>query len=107
MVQAKNLEGIVCLKHPNTPAIARCATCGRPLCQECMKTKDGIICCSDECLKNALASLTKVDNFVASKKRVEKNRMRGILVNLIILVIIIVLIFIFRDYLLELLSRIR
>lgn len=36
-----------CLTHPETPAVAYCRTCGRPLCEECKRTSQGVIYCAE------------------------------------------------------------
>lgn len=36
-----------CLNHPETPATAYCRVCGRPLCAECRRTRQGVIYCEE------------------------------------------------------------
>lgn len=36
-----------CLNHPETPATAYCRTCGRPLCAECQRPREGVIYCEE------------------------------------------------------------
>ncbi|MCL5744981.1 MAG: B-box zinc finger protein [Acidobacteria bacterium] len=36
-----------CLNHPETPAVAYCRTCGKPLCAQCKQTAQGVIYCSE------------------------------------------------------------
>jgi hypothetical protein len=36
-----------CLTHPETPATAYCRTCGKPLCEECKRTAQGVIYCEE------------------------------------------------------------
>ncbi len=106
MARSKNLEGIVCLNHPSTPATARCATCGKPICDACAKTEDGLICCSDLCLANALASQTKAEQFVASRSKGESLRRTAGLVRLAIIIVLVVLGFVFRKPIMQFVRRI-
>ena len=50
---ADRINGSVCLNHPNTPAVKRCAVCSKPLCAECVQMHDGVPYCSDLCWDNA------------------------------------------------------
>ena len=50
---ADRINGSVCLNHPNTPAVKRCAVCSKPLCAECVQMHDGVPFCSDLCWDNA------------------------------------------------------
>jgi hypothetical protein len=36
-----------CLNHPETPAVAYCRMCGRPLCAECKRDSQGVIFCQE------------------------------------------------------------
>ncbi len=36
-----------CYKHPETPAVAFCRTCGKPLCQSCQRPVQGTIVCEE------------------------------------------------------------
>jgi len=36
-----------CLKHPDTPAVAFCRTCGKALCQACQRPVQGTIVCEE------------------------------------------------------------
>ena len=51
-----DLHGSVCLNHPNELAVARCATCSKPICAACAadNTHDGVAYCSDLCYQNAV-----------------------------------------------------
>ena len=35
----------VCLNHPDTPAVTRCATCSKPICKQCIVSKNGSSYC--------------------------------------------------------------
>jgi len=38
-----------CIHHPNVPVAAYCQNCGKPLCQECVRSIGGVVYC-EECL---------------------------------------------------------
>ena len=61
-------KGPVCINHHDRPAVAHCASCRRPICEECLVEKDGFKCCSRECLQTALAS-TAITNDILSRRR--------------------------------------
>lgn len=60
-------NGPVCINHHNRPAVAHCASCRRPICEECLVEQDGFKCCSKECLQQALAS-TAISNDILSHR---------------------------------------
>ncbi|MBQ4479837.1 MAG: B-box zinc finger protein [Victivallales bacterium] len=61
-------NGPVCINHHDRPAVAHCASCRRPICEDCLVEKDGFKCCSRECLQTALAS-TAITNDILSRRR--------------------------------------
>jgi len=99
---AKNLEGVVCLNHPNTPAVARCAACGKPICADCMKTKNNITCCSDRCLVNAIESGAVVSDIMGRKKKSEAKGLVAKIIKIVVVLLIIACLFGFKDKLMSL-----
>jgi len=81
----KSLEGVVCLNHPDTPAVARCATCAKPICEQCAIREDDQVFCSAECRQNGLASAAVVNTIMRAKKRGDLRRRVVFLIKLIIL----------------------
>ncbi|MBR4673929.1 MAG: hypothetical protein IKP00_05625 [Victivallales bacterium] len=67
---ADRINGSVCLNHPNTPAVKRCAVCSKPLCADCVQMHDGVPYCSDLCWDNAKRTGLLVKNVEANKKSV-------------------------------------
>ena len=45
-----------CVNHPDTPAVAYCRTCGKPLCQSCQRTALGTVFCEEHYAAHAAAS---------------------------------------------------
>ena len=86
-----NLAGIVCLNHPNEPAVARCACCSKPLCEACAAENmhDGVPYCSDLCYKNALRTGAMVDDVNRRKGAADFKRRIIQLVQLLILLALI------------------
>ena len=64
-----DLSQSVCLNHPNTPAVARCATCGKPICSQCIVSRNGSSYCSAKCADSAASSDGRVKDVLAEKKR--------------------------------------
>ncbi len=75
----------VCLNHPNTPAVTRCATCGKPVCEICVVRKNGADYCSQVCASNAEKSAGRVNSVMESKKRANSRNGIRTLIILIIL----------------------
>ncbi len=83
-----NLSETYCLNHPDTPAVARCATCGKHICAQCVVTKNGTKYCSEACAQAAANSAGRVDSAEAAGRRnASRARLRGI-ITLIILIAI-------------------
>ena len=61
-------EPMYCYRHPNRETRVSCATCGRPICTECMVATDvGIKCPDDAKLpRGARAGIMKTDQVVKS-----------------------------------------
>ena len=75
-----------CLNHPDTPATARCATCGKHVCEQCTVIKNGVSYCSDACAAAAEASTGRVDSAVeAGRRNAAKARLRTIVILIIII----------------------
>ncbi|MBO4647134.1 MAG: B-box zinc finger protein [Lentisphaeria bacterium] len=75
-----------CLNHPDTPAAARCATCGKHVCEKCTVVKDGVSYCSDACAEAAASSTGRVNSAIeAGRKNASKARLRAIVILIIII----------------------
>ncbi len=75
----------VCLNHPDTPAVARCATCSKPICKRCIVSRNGSNYCSQTCADNAAVSVGRVDKVLENKKKVDSKAGRRTVVVAIIL----------------------
>lgn len=81
-----DLSESVCLNHPDTPAAARCATCGKPVCSQCLVTRNGSDYCSERCADNAENSEERVNNVLENKKKVDsKLRIRAIVLLILLI----------------------
>ncbi|MBO4632829.1 MAG: B-box zinc finger protein [Lentisphaeria bacterium] len=76
-----------CLNHPDTPAVARCATCGKPVCSSCLVSRGGSSYCSKACADSAANSVGRVDSALESKRRTDARSLRRNLIIFIILVL--------------------
>lgn len=75
----------VCLNHPDTPAVTRCAACGRPVCAKCVVSNGGSDYCSENCAANARSAMGRVDGVMESKKRSDaRSRLRTIIILVIL-----------------------
>ena len=64
----------VCLNHPDTPAVARCASCNKPICKKCIVSRNGLNYCSEKCADRAASSVKRVDNVLENKSRCETQK---------------------------------
>ena len=87
---ADKIKGSVCLNHPNTPAVAHCAVCRKPVCKECVKIYDGTSFCSRDCYEKSLRTGKMVEEVVEKRNAVETKRM---IRNIIIIIVIAALAF--------------
>ena len=82
-----DLSQSVCLNHPDTPAVARCATCSKPICEACVVNRNDSLYCSEECAANAAASVDRITRTLDEKRRTHtRTRYRTIILLLIILI---------------------
>jgi len=88
-MMSKPIKGSVCLNHPNVAAVARCATCSKPICGECAQVHDGSTFCSKLCYDNAMRTGMMVDDVQRRKGMANLRRNIRILINLLILLAII------------------
>ena len=80
-----DLSQSVCLNHPNTPAVTRCATCGKPICSQCIVSKNGSSYCSAKCADSAASSDGRVKDVLAEKKRTNaKGTIRALIIFFLI-----------------------
>ncbi len=86
---ANRINGSVCLNHPNTPAVKRCAVCSKPLCASCVQMHDGVPYCSDLCWENAKRTGLLVQDV---QKRKKSANTKAFIRKIIYLVIIAALI---------------
>lgn len=85
-----DVNGPVCLNHPDTPATARCAACGKCICDECIVSRNGFSYCSERCAENAAASQSRVDCALEGKKRADaKGKVRALIVLAVIVLVVV------------------
>ncbi|MCQ2396724.1 MAG: B-box zinc finger protein [Lentisphaeria bacterium] len=93
----KELDGPVCLKHPNRLAVAHCSVCRRPVCQECLIEDDGFKCCSEACLKMAKESTRRSADVVERRDRANARVNVGGIVRWIIIALLLVCAWVYRN----------
>ncbi len=82
-----DLSQSVCLNHPDTPAVTRCATCSKPICEKCIVNRNGSPYCSETCAANASESVDRITRTLDEKRRTNtRTRYRAIILLLIILI---------------------
>ena len=58
-----------CFFHGEREAAARCAVCGRSVCEECVKREGSYTFCSPECQEKGAAMLGRSEDVLAEKKK--------------------------------------
>lgn len=82
---SKPIKGSVCLNHPTIEAVARCATCSKPICGECAQVNENGTYCSQLCYDNAKRTGMMVEDVERRKAKVNMRRRLKIIINLLIL----------------------
>ncbi|OGV68388.1 MAG: hypothetical protein A3K19_05315 [Lentisphaerae bacterium RIFOXYB12_FULL_65_16] len=76
----------VCLKHTDREATTKCATCFKPLCEECAKPADGHVFCSEQCQQNFAASAGRMAAVAARDRAAARRKLIKRLVILLVLI---------------------
>lgn len=82
------MSGQVCLNHTDRVAVTRCETCFKPLCDECVVSRNDIDFCSGTCAENYAASADRMADHAARSRR---HRVRRLMKRLALLIILGVL----------------
>ena len=82
---SKPIKGSVCLNHPNVEAVARCATCSKPVCGECAQVHDGGTYCSQLCHDNAKRTGMMIEDVERRKAKANFRRRLKMIINLLVL----------------------
>lgn len=86
---SKPIKGSVCLNHPNVAAVARCATCSKPICSDCALIFDGVTYCSETCRDNAIRTGMMVDDVQQRKGKANLRRKIQQIISLIVLIALV------------------
>ena len=74
-----------CLNHPDTPAVARCATCGKHVCAQCLVSRNGSSYCSEACADSAANTAGRVNTAVSAERNIAaRSRIRTIVILIIL-----------------------
>lgn len=84
-----DVNGPVCLNHPDRASTARCAACGKCICDECIVSRAGVSYCSVTCADNAQRTQGAVDCALAGKKRADSRRKVRLFIAVVIFLAII------------------
>lgn len=83
-----DISDSVCLNHPDIPAAARCAACGKPICESCILKRNGSSYCSERCAEDAEKADGRVKEVMEGTQRVharKRVRMLFLLFSLLLL----------------------
>ena len=80
-----DISNSYCLNHPDTPAAAHCATCGKHVCAQCVVERNGVKYCSKQCADAAANSTGRVNSAVNAERNIAaKARIRTIIILIIL-----------------------
>lgn len=80
-----NMAGKVCLNHTNVPAVSKCETCSKPLCEDCILEVLGSHFCSERC---AGAGLDKKERIAVLNSEILQSEGATIRSKVIILLVL-------------------
>lgn len=80
----RNAKDSVCLRHTDRPAVTRCETCFRPLCEECRIPRDNVDFCSEQCAIGYTDTQKRMEAFEKQTRRVKGRRLRRLLLRWLI-----------------------
>lgn len=93
-----DLSKSVCLNHPDTPAVARCATCSKPICERCIVSRNGSTYCSEACAENAAETIGQINRTLEERRRTgSRTRWRAIIWLVIIIVVVAAAVWYYRE----------
>jgi hypothetical protein len=80
-----NMTGKVCLNHTNVPAVSRCETCFKPLCEECVLEVEGSHFCSEKCAGDGI---DKKGRIAVLDSKNQKSRTSAVITKIVIFIIL-------------------
>lgn len=69
-----DLDGKVCPRHSTMPAVARCFSCFKPVCEICLVQADNHDFCSDKCAEAHARTDRSFQDFLAVEQRLRRKR---------------------------------
>ena len=79
---------MVCLNHPDTPAVAKCSACGKPLCADCIVSDGKSPYCSSACCRKGIAAQVRsqatLQEKAGTEARIRRKRFFWALILLIL-----------------------
>ena len=75
-----------CFNHGDREAAARCAVCGKSLCEECVIRENNSTFCSAECKEKAAATTERARDVLAEKAKTDSARLVRRLIYIFILI---------------------
>lgn len=78
-----------CFYHEDRDAVARCAVCGKGICEECAIMSGGMAFCSDECKSKAASSCERSDDVIARKAKSDSAALVRKLIYIFVLILAI------------------
>jgi hypothetical protein len=80
-----NMGDKVCLNHTSVPAVSRCETCFKPLCEECILEIEGRHFCSEKCAENSFDKRGRMAVLDAAN---QKSKAAAMVRNIVILLVL-------------------
>ncbi|NOY82821.1 MAG: hypothetical protein GXP31_17630 [Kiritimatiellaeota bacterium] len=65
----------VCLKHPDRESTARCCSCGKPICRECVVRRGRSVFCSEQCIEEFMRTTGRTNGFIARERAFQRKKL--------------------------------
>lgn len=70
-----DLEGKVCPRHPEAPAVARCFGCFKPVCEMCLVKADNHEFCSEDCANAHAKTDASFQEFMELERKQKRKKL--------------------------------
>ena len=76
-----------CFNHEDREGTARCAVCGKSLCEECAITADGMTFCSEECRSKGGSGAARSGEVLGEKAKTDGARKVRVLIFIFVVIL--------------------
>ena len=78
-----------CFNHEDREGTARCAVCGKSLCEECTVSADGMTFCSEECKAKGGGGAARSGEVLAEKAKTDGAKTIRVLIFVFVVILVV------------------